>query len=174
MGGYLTVFDATGTGPFVIWSPLIFGVISLMFTVALWFKREAMMPNRTEGPRLVIATFFVLMAVMWTGLSAWRIITQEMAISKALREKNIAVAEGVVSRFKPQFGKGEFPEKFCVGQKCFSYFDFLPGPGFHATGTIEPNLRVRAYYTGNTIIRLDIVPAPKRPPAGPPSGDGTE
>lgn len=173
---YVTVFDSTDASFVEIWSPAIIGAMACAFAAALWFKREAMMPNRSERGRLVVAALVIWVSVGWTALALFRIGTAEAAIRKALHEQTMQSVEGYVTSFKPRFGGGSFPERFCVQQqKCFSYFDYLPGPGFHTSGMVEQNMLVHVWYVGNNIVRLDIVPLPKRqPPSGPPPGVGME
>lgn len=173
--GYVTVFDATDLAFADAWASVLLGGAWIIFAVALWFKREAMMANRSDAARVVIAALNIWMAVGWTIFSAYRVGTAEAAIKAAIRDKTVQSAEGYVSRYKPHFGNGDFQERFCVQQACFHYFDYLPGPGFHASGVIEPNLQVRLLYVGNNIILLDVVPAAKhQQPAGPPPGVGME
>ena len=51
---YITLFDATQLGPLQTWAPAMLASMSLIFSVALWVKRESMMPNRGERARVVI------------------------------------------------------------------------------------------------------------------------
>jgi hypothetical protein len=133
-----------------------------------------MMPNRSDGGRVVIAALIIWVSVGWTGLAAYRIGKGSLDLKNAQRDNAVQMAEGYVSRFKPEFGNGEFPEKFCVGPKCFSYFDLLPSIGFHKSGIVGANDLVQLKYVGNDIIKLDIVPKPKQQSAAPPPGAGTE
>lgn len=172
---YVTVFDSTDATFTEIWAPVIFGVLAVCFAAALWFKRESMMPNRSERGRVVVAALVIWATVGWTGLAAYRIGTAEYAIKKAMREQTVQSVEGYISTYKPRFNGGSFPERFCVQQKCFSFFDYLPDVGFHTSGVVASNMLVRLWFVGNSIIRLDIVPLPKRqPPSGPPPGVGME
>lgn len=171
---YITAFDAIQPGPFQTWFPVLLGIMCLIFSVAVWFKRESMMPNRGERARVVIGVFFIIASVFWSGLATWRVGTQNAAIKAAVRDGTVEKTEGFVTSFKPQYGKGDFWERFCVDQKCFSYFEYLPGPGFHTAGLVALKRQVRIYHTGNTIIRLDIMPLPKRQPGEAAPADGTE
>ncbi|TAL38624.1 MAG: hypothetical protein EPN97_03760 [Alphaproteobacteria bacterium] len=171
---YTTIFDATLTGALETWSPVLLGAMCLVFSGAIWFKRESMMPNRGEGARVVIGVLFIVASVFWSGLAAWRVGAQNAAIKAAMRDGTVEKTEGFVTSFKPQYGKGDFWERFCVGQKCFYYFEYLPGPGFHTAGRVAPKMQVRIFHAGNTIIRLDIVPLPKRQRGEPAPGGETE
>lgn len=174
MQQYITVFDAAQAGPFQTWFPAFLGAMFMIFSVALWFNRESMMPNRGERARVVIGVLMIMASVFWFGLATWRVATQSAAMKAALRDKTVEKTEGFVSGFKPQYGKSDFWERFCVNQKCFYYFEYLPGPGFHTAGLVAPKMRVRVYHTGNVIMRLDIVPLPKDPRAAPVPGAETE
>lgn len=171
---YITVFDVSQQGPAQTWFPVFFGFMFLIFSVAVWFKRESMMPNRGERARVVIGVFFIIASVSWSGIATTRVATQNAAIKSALRDSTVEKTEGVVSRFKPQYGSGDFWERFCVDQTCFYYFDFAPGVGFHTAGIVAPKIQVRVYHTGNTIIRLDVMPQPKRQRGEPAPGGETE
>ena len=173
--GYVTIYDTTEASFGDTWTPVIFGVVYVAFAVALWFKRESMMPNRSETGRIVVAAFNIWLAVAWTILAAWRVGSAEIAIKAAMRDGTMQKTEGFVRDYKPHFAGGDFQERWCVNQACFHYFDWLPGPGYHATGMIETGMQVRLFYVGNNILLLDIVPVPKhQPPAGPPPGVGME
>lgn len=172
---YMTVFDRTAASPIEIWSPVFFGFLAVAFAVVLWFKRESMMPNRSDSGRVVVAGLIIWMSVGWTATATYRIGTGEYAIKNAMRDQKVEAVEGYITTFKPRFANGEFPEKFCVQQRCFSYFDYLPSSGFHTSNVVEKDMLVRFWCVGNNIIRLDVVPMPKRQqPAGPPPGVGME
>lgn len=173
-GSYVTIFDRALLSGIDIWMPVVIANIFLLLSIALWFRREPMMPNRSDGARIVIAGLVFILASVWAATVNYRVITISAAINTALRDRTVQHAEGYVTRFKPQFGNGDFMERFCIGKACFSYFDWLPGPGFHKSGELERGMIARVFYTGNNIIRLDIVPRPRRRPAAPAPADGME
>src|SRR3569832_2333141 len=160
-GSYINIFDEAYLSGVDIWMPAVIANVFLFFSVALWFKREPMMPNRSDTARIVIAILVFILAAVWAVTVNYRVITINAAINKARRENTVQRAEGYVTRFKPQFGNDDIMERFCIGKACFSYFNWLPGPGFHKSGVINRGMIARVYYTGNNIIRLDIVPRPK-------------
>jgi hypothetical protein len=171
---YLTVFDATQPAPLQTWAPALLATMFLIFSIALWIKRDSMMPNRGERARVVIAALTIAAAVFWTVLATWRVGAQDAAIKAAIRDNAVEKTEGFVTSFKPQYGRRDFWERFCVGPRCFSYFEYLPGPGFHTAGLVAPKMQVRIHHVGNTIIRLEIIPLPKRRPGEAAPGGGTE
>jgi hypothetical protein len=162
---YATFFDFTTQGLMQTWSPVTLGALFFVFSIALWFKRESMMPNRSARARKVIGAGFMALCAGWTLFSAYRIGAETLAIRKAIKENTVMIAAGEVSRYKKAFDHGDFFERFCVQNACFAYSDYLPSAGFHTTGKpIAPNLPVRVFYTKDVIIRLDFVPQPKRQP----------
>jgi hypothetical protein len=177
MGAFVTVFDARNLG-WELWMPAVIGAVLALFGVALLVRRDVMMPSRSAGARLVIAILFLAGTVLWTGFAVYRITDSQREIEAALTANKVEKVIGRVTAYKPQFGEGSLPEAFCIDRaglkpKCFSYSDYIPSAGFHSTamhgGPVAAGAQLRVYYTGNLIIRLDVVPQAPQSPA-----DGTE
>ncbi|WP_322021733.1 MULTISPECIES: hypothetical protein [unclassified Burkholderia] len=53
-------------------------------------------------------------------------------------------------------------ERFCVGQVCFSYSDYVVTGGFNNTashgGPIRAGLPVRGSYVDGLIVKLEVAP----------------
>lgn len=120
----------------------------------LWRGRVSRRTHR------VFAWTWLLLSLAWTGsvsLVKWQRYRQAAA---ELRQGRYQTVEGVVRDFVPMPRSGHIMESFAVGDRRFSYSDFVATPGFHQTagygGPIHEGVRVRVSYSGNVILRLEV------------------
>ncbi|WP_321797617.1 hypothetical protein [Burkholderia sp. BCC1988] len=67
-----------------------------------------------------------------------------------------------MTAFEPMPYGGHAMERFCVGQVCFSYSDYVVTGGFNNTashgGPIRAGLPVRVSYVDGLIVKLEVAP----------------
>jgi hypothetical protein len=131
---------------------------------ALWLARrrrtggaEASRRKPSEGVLRALIAF----ASAWMVLAAGDVWFQHARAVDDLRAGQYSVIEGDVRRFVPMPWGGHALESFDVGDRHFSYSDFVATPGFRRTashgGPIREGLHVRIAYVGNVILRLEIL-----------------
>jgi len=90
----------------------------------------------------------------------FRNVPQPSELAAAYRAGKCQVVEGTVMQFHPMPATGHDVESFLVAGKRFQYSDFIHRAGFNQTsshgGPIHEGARVRIYYLGEDIARLEI------------------
>ena len=106
-------------------------------------------------PVLVIA--FGILGIV--GLR-FRSVPQSSGLAAAYRAGKCQVIEGIVTQSHPMPVTGHDVEAFVVSGKRFQYSDFIHRAGFNQTsshgGPIHEGARVRIYYLGEDIAKLEI------------------
>lgn len=155
---YSIVFDFLDSGFPML--PTVFGVMGIIACIGIFFERHKMMPNRSPETRIKIAAFVFTIAVGWTLVTGNILYSQYHDITRAIADDTVQVAEGKADHFVALIENGSPWEKFCVGDACFHYSDFVPTAGFHNTakygGPVYSGAELRVLYTGNLIVRLEI------------------
>jgi hypothetical protein len=154
---YVTVFDAAAQ-PFRNWwfpaGGLIFVGIGLLLVISPPFLPEQFRRRRGLG------WFFLVFALLWTGLSGWTVGSDSYHAAKALRSGDYRVVEGRVEHFKPMPKEGHAEETFEVNGVSFAYSDYIVTGGFNNTashgGPIREGLPVRIAYKDGEILRLEV------------------
>jgi hypothetical protein len=160
---FRTVFDAAHAG-YSNWSFLAFGLIFACFGTLLVFRPAFMlklMPSGFQGKaRTVFSWFFLTFAVLWTVVTFESTYRDLRTVTTALQTGRYSVVQGPVTHFVPAPYTGNFKETFVVGNRRFSYSDYLVTAGFHNTashgGPVRAGLYVRVTYLGNLILRLEV------------------
>jgi len=160
---FRTVFDAAHAG-YSTWSFPAFGLIFVCVGALLVFRPALMlkiMPSGLQGrARTVFSWFFLIFAVLWTAVSFAATYVQYQTVTTALQNGRYSVVEGPVTDFVPMPYTGHSEESFVVGNRIFSYSDYIVTSGFHNTashgGPIKAGLYVRVTYLGNLILRLEV------------------
>jgi hypothetical protein len=90
----------------------------------------------------------------------FRNVPQPSELAAAYRAGKCQVIEGIVTQFHPMPVTGHDVEAFVVSGKRFQYSDFIHRAGFNQTsshgGPIHEDARVRIYYLGEDIAKLEI------------------
>jgi hypothetical protein len=160
---YRTVFDVSQEGYAAWWFPafgLIFvaGGALLVFAPALMLR---LLPSGLQGrARRGFSGVFFAFAILWTAGSFFSTYSQYRTATSALADGAASVVEGPVTHFTPMPYTGHSQESFVVGDRRFSYSDYIVSAGFHNTashgGPIHEGLNVRVTYLGNLILRLEV------------------
>lgn len=167
---YTTVFDVTTAG-FKSWpfpaSGLIFVVVGLALPPLI---KLGVLSSGSPGRARWFPRLFLGLAVCWTtGVFATTLADYLRAVG-TMRRHEAQVVEGPVEHFVPLPVTGHALESFSVQGVRFSYSDYLITAGFNRTashgGPIREGERVRIWYLGGEILRLDVEPEP-RPRADP-------
>jgi hypothetical protein len=161
---YHVIFDITQTEfpRALLFAPVIMGFLCLGFIVIAWRVKgiypfsfmNAIVP--TIGAALVWSITYVMIHSHYHHY-------QE--IKTALQKSQCEVAEGIVTGFhRDHWGKGAVPGvAFMVGETEFRVSKWSAPVGFHQTGIIRDEMRVRIYYyavndpyVDKDITRLEI------------------
>jgi hypothetical protein len=90
----------------------------------------------------------------------FRNVPQRSELAAAYRAGKCQVIEGIVTQFHPMPVTGHGVETFVISGKRFRYSDFIHRAGFNQTsshgGPIHEGTRVRIYYLGEDIAKLEI------------------
>lgn len=158
-GGYLTVFDFLERS-YPVW-PTIFGTMAIIAGVGIYFERKKMMPRRSPEMQVRISAFFLTASILWTTITTYIVFDEYMQITRAIEANKIRAVEGYVTKFVPLIDQMSAWEKFCVGEACFHYSDFVPSAGFNNTakygGPVREGAYVRLIYVDNLILKLQVM-----------------
>ena len=161
---YELIFDVA-EGGFRNWTFPAFGLIFVVVGIFLVKNRKIlpyMFPGQM-GPKdgVKLGVFVLACSILWVAFTlrgTWRDYSD---LRNALKDGNIAVAEGWVENFIPMPYTGHAQERFSVCGVPFSYSDYGVTAGFNNTsshgGPIREGLWVRITHLGNSIARLEAV-----------------
>jgi len=161
-GGFITVFDFIDRG-YPVW-PSIFGAMAVIAGVGVYFERKKMMPNRAPETQVYISVAFLLASILWTTVITFKIFTEHMQIIRAIEGNKVKALEGYITNYTPLIDNMSAWEKFCLGEACFRYSDFVPSAGFNNTakygGPMRKDIYVRLFYTDGLILKLQVLQKP--------------
>jgi hypothetical protein len=102
----------------------------------------------------------VSLLIFWVVSTFLSVTNNYEATVGLLRAGRASYVEGVVQNFVPMPFTGHAVESFQVNGIPFSYSDYVSTAGFNNTsshgGPIRSGLYVRVWYSGNTILKLEI------------------
>lgn len=157
---YQVVFDITSAG-YKSWSFDALGIICIVIGgCGVAINRKLLRGERNSPGTGKLPAFIVLgFAAVWT-LFSFDSYRDYRSLVAAVETGAARVAEGGVSNFTPMPVTGHAMEKFCVGDACFEYSDFVVTNGFNNTsshgGPIRDGRPVRITYVGNSIVKLEV------------------
>jgi len=153
---FITVFNAADIGYRYWWFPAT-GLIFIYITV---FKPKLIAPNKpTINPWL--RKLAILFSVFWTATAFVATFGGYIKSREMLLSGHADYVEGVVQDFVPLPYMSRGNESFSVKGIHFSYADSLLTSGFNNTashgGPIREGLYVRIWYSGNDILKLQLL-----------------
>lgn len=78
----------------------------------------------------------------------------------ARSDGSFSVTEGCLQSFHPMPYDGHDTERLGINGRCFSYSDYSLTPAFNHTeahgGPVHADSRLRVYYVGGSIVRLEV------------------
>jgi hypothetical protein len=152
---YQTVFLITNSH-FDWW----FGLAGLLAVpiglLAIRFRAKTRFPKYT----VVWGGFFLVFGLLWSIVATATTWSARWKAVHAYETHDYLVVEGSVEDFQPMPYNGHQDECFSVRGQQFCYSDYGIMSGFHQSashgGPIRAGLPVRVFYSGNTILRLDV------------------
>ena len=156
---YITVFDASQAG-FKSWSFPAFGLIFVAIGLILpRLIKTGIFPRHPPGS-VWFARLWLGFAIFWTvsvfcfTFGGWIQARDSVASGRA------HYVEGPVENFVPMPYRGHAAESFTVEGIPFHYSDYEVTAGFNNSsshgGPVRQGLPVRIWYTGNTIVKLEV------------------
>lgn len=154
---YIPVFDVARDG-FAAWwfSGVGIAFIAIGTGVLIYVRKQT-------GPKARLRKMFMMVwtgaAVLWT-ISAYSVTRAEyVRLRDALATHRGLLVEGVVTHFKPEPSGGHANEEFDVGERHYSFSDYVVISGYHRSkshgGAIREGLHVRITDINGQIGRLD-------------------
>lgn len=100
---------------------------------------------------IVAAAMVIIGAFAWTSS-----FTKNTSLLNAYNKGDCEQVEGVVGNFEVLPYKGNTWERFWVQDHMFQFTDSSQTNGFHDRGTVKEGMKVRIWFKGDEIARLDV------------------
>ena len=150
------VFDIAESGYRTWWIPVA-GAVVVLF---LWMVRRAGLGASSPAWRSPTKFGFWFM-LLWTGLALTGTLGEYVWLRWVRSQELYQVVEGRVAHFEPA-DEQHHEESFWINGNRFVYSDSRMTSAFNRTarrdGPIRENQRVRIFFYGSKILRLEVLP----------------
>lgn len=154
-GSRIVAYDISASG-FDVWEFLVIGGFIVLLSI-LDYKYPFMPYTSPPFGQRTMRWFVLLIVLLVFVLGAANLAYSYSSTMRAVKEGHIKKVEGMVTKFRA----ASFNERFCIDETCFSYPASYTSVGFRQLssrgGPIRDGVKVRVYYFGKVITRLEIL-----------------